>query len=439
MRTLTFVALASLAAAPLAAQTPSLTPPRTGPDVELIDRVVAVVGDTTLLYSDILGGLQELRASGRPVPEDPAQREALAREIMENRIADLVLVEAARDAGISVPDDEIRDRVEQQMREVQQRFGTERDLDAALAQSGLSRAQYRRNLEQRMRDQQLIESFLQARMRSRARPVISEEQIRGVFEERSATLGTRPANVSLQQVVIAPTPDDSARAQALRTAEEVREQLIQGGDFEVLAKRYSDDPGSKEHGGELGWFKQDGRMVREFEDMAFRLRPGQISPVVKTAFGYHIIKLDKIRGPERQARHILIRPELTDADQQRARQRADSVAAAVRGGANVLALAKQYDTPEAEVEVARIPISSLPPAYAAAVEGAANGSVIGPVEVEGPTGSTWAVIKLTDRQEAGPYSLDDVREQIVQRLQQQMMMEQLVAELRGQMYVQVLM
>jgi peptidyl-prolyl cis-trans isomerase SurA len=424
-----------LAAAPLAAQAPIAG----APGEELVDQVVAVVGDTALLRSDVLARVQQqLAATGQPMPTDPVQQESMFRTTMNQLVDDLVIVEAARRLDITVPDADVKQQADEQMQAVLRNFGgSEARFDQALAASGMTRPTYRRILEQGIRDQELEREYMQRQLATRARPVISEDQLRAAFDEQKERLGTRPATVSLQQVIVSPEPSDSARARAIRTAEDVLKQLATGADFEVLAKRYSDDPGTKEQGGDLGWFKQ-GRMVKEFEDVVFRMRPGQTSGIVKSPFGYHIIKLEKVRGPERQARHILIKPAIDSLDVQRARQRADSVAGAVRGGANVTALAKAYGTQPAEAEVARIPIDRLPPSYTAALQDAQPGAVVGPIDVEGPTGTSFAVVKVTDRQAAGPYTLDDIRDQLLQRVQEQQMMEQLVTDLRRQMFVKVL-
>jgi peptidyl-prolyl cis-trans isomerase SurA len=422
-------------ATPISAQQPLPAPPA-GP--ELVDRVIAVVGDTVLLLSDLQAEMQQLEASGQPLPAEAWQREALARDILEARVNDLVLIETARAAGLQVREEEINELVEQDLRGVQQRFGSEAAFINALAQSGMTREGYRAMLASQYRDRQLMQQLVAQRMRNRARPLISESEIRAFFDAQRGSLGSRPATVSLQQVVVAPQPSPEARAAALARAEEVLRELRAGGDFQVLARRFSDDPGSREHGGDLGWFRR-GRMVREFENVAFAMRPGDTSGIVETEFGFHIIRVERTRAAERQARHILISPEVTPADVERARTRADSVATAVRGGASVPQLATAYRTPEAEAQVSRIPIDRLPPAYAQALQGATRGEVIGPVEVEGAGNPRYAVIRVSDRVEAGEYTLEDVREQVRARLEEARMMEQLVEELRREVHIAVLM
>lgn len=434
MRSLSALAVTLLAATPLAAQDPAA--PRPGAP-ELVDRVVAVVGDTVLLLSDVQFELQRLQAEGRPLPDDPRQREELAQQVMESRINDLLLLEAAEAAGVTVSNEQVNEQVETEIRSVRQRFGNnEQALQAALERSGRTLDQYRQELAAQVRSRETIQGFVAQRLRNRARPLISESDIQEMFETQRDRLGTRPTTVSLQQVIVAPQPTDSARAAARREAEDVLKQLQEGGDFEVLARRFSDDPGSGAQGGDLGWFRA-GRMVPEFEAVAFALRPGQTSGIVETDFGYHIIRVEKVRGPERQARHILIRPELTEADRQLARTRADSVATAIRGGANAIELGRRYDTPATEIEVARVPLPDLPPAYAAALQSSATGEVVGPIELQGPDGASWSVVKVMERAEAGAYTLDDLRDQIRERLQQQALVEQLVKDLRDEIYVSV--
>jgi peptidyl-prolyl cis-trans isomerase SurA len=452
MRTLTALALLPLAA-PLAAQTTPAAPPASGSDSVVVEKVVAVVGDTALLLSDVRTRVQqEIAQSGQPAPTDPAKLEQLARTTMDQMVEDMIIVEAARREKLVVADDEVKARVDEQIQGLVQRFGgSVARFDQALAAEGMTEAQYRASLDGPVRDQLLVQQYMREKLQGRARPVISEDQLRAAFAEHKDALGTRPADVSFQQVMIEPQASDSANAAALKTARDVLEQLMKGGDFAVLAKRYSDDPGTKEQGGSLGWFKQ-GRMVKPFEDAVFAMRPGQTSGIVKTEFGYHIIRLDKVRGPEREARHILIKPEINEADIARARVRADSVATAIRGfssasadstritgGASVAALAKQYGTKPEESDLAHIPIANLPPAYTEPLKNAKPGDVVGPIQIDLPSGTTFAVVKVTSSRPEGEYTLDDVRTQLTEQLQQQKMMDQLLQDLKRQTFVNVLM
>jgi peptidyl-prolyl cis-trans isomerase SurA len=437
MRIFSAVFLTMFAAFPaLAQEAPAPSPA----GEELVDRVVAVVGDTVLLLSDVQAELQQRQASGRPLPDDPAERSRIVEQLIEQRVEQLVLLEAARAAGVEVQDSEIASLVDQDIAAVRERFGgSEAALRSELAASGLTLEQYRGILTSQYRDRAITENFLRSRLGAGARPPVpvTEEEIRNVFETQGASLRSRPANISFRQLVITPQPSDSARAAARRKAEQVLQELQAGGDFAVLARRYSDDPGSKEHGGDLGWFRR-GRMVPAFENMVYALRPGQTSPIVETDFGYHIIKLEKARGTERQARHILIRPEITDADRAQARARADSLAAAARAGADFAEIVRRNAKLSEQAPAERTPLDRLPPPYATAFQDAGAGDVVGPFELEGPDGPSWVVAKVSARQEAGAYTLDDVREQIRSRLEEQKMIEQLVAELRKGMYVNVM-
>ncbi|HEX8431726.1 MAG TPA: peptidylprolyl isomerase [Longimicrobium sp.] len=421
--------LALFAAHPLAAQ--GGIPAQ--PEEEQVDRVVAVVGDTTLLYSDVVLALEELRASGETIPTDPAGRDSVVREVVDRRVNDLMLVEGARAAKITVTAADVADMVDRQIAQVQQQFGSEAELIRVLRERGRSLEEYRASLTAQAIDRTMIQRFVVQRTARMPRPTVSEAEQRAFFEARGGQLGQRPANLSFQQAIVLPTPSDSAKARAMRTATEVLEELRKGGDFEVLARRYSAD-GSREQGGSLGWFRE-GQMVRPFEAVAFALRPGETSGIVETQFGYHIIRLEKIRGPERQARHILIRPEITPEDMAAARVRADSIANAVRAGASLPQLAATTNTPADQRVSSRVTLERLPPAYAAVLTTAPSGQVVGPFEVQSGAQTGFAVVRITDRQSEGAYELADLREQVIQRIQEGRMEEALIAELRGNTYV----
>ncbi|HUE96265.1 MAG TPA: SurA N-terminal domain-containing protein, partial [Longimicrobiaceae bacterium] len=140
MRNLVIPALL-LAAAPLQAQVGVIGPH----DEQLIDRVVAVVGDSVLLLSDIQSEIEQLRSTGQ-LPTDPVELDRLARSIFENNVNDLILLAAAEEAGTSLSEDRLNDMVNQEIRQVEQRFGSAAAFEAALAESGLTRERYRQTI-----------------------------------------------------------------------------------------------------------------------------------------------------------------------------------------------------------------------------------------------------------------------------------------------------
>jgi peptidyl-prolyl cis-trans isomerase SurA len=425
------IALSALAA-PVVAQQPGSAPT----ERQLIDRVVAVVGDTVLLLSDVQADLQQMQAAGRPIPEDERARAAMIQELLDTRVNDLLLVTAARQAGITVRDEEIAATVDQQVRAAQSQFRTEAEFREALAVSGMTLEAYRQMIGTQYRNQSLAQRFMQQRLATAARPQVSDAEIREVFESQRGQLGERPATVSFQQVLVEVRPADDAREAARTRALGVLEELRGGAAFDVLARRHSDDPGSREQGGDLGWFRR-GRMVPAFENAVWAMRPGDVSGLVETDFGFHIIRLERVRGGERQARHVLIRPEISTEAQQAAFERADSIATAARGGANFNELIRRYPT-SGENRVDRVPLDRLPPVYANLLDDALPNQVVGPFEEQGPTGSRWVVLRMTDRGAAGEWTFEDVRDQIRERIQEQQMVEQLVADLKRTTYVSIM-
>ena len=432
MRTVSALALSLLVATPLVAQ---VQPGMPGPGEELADRVVAVVGDTSLLLSDAIEELQRQAAAGRQIPSDPIARDAVVREIVQQRVDDLLLLEGARKAGTLVLEAEVTGAVDQQIERVKQNFGNEAAFTRALAESGTTLQEYRQALVRQAIEQRMVQRFIQQRLSRMPVPAVSDAEARSLFDRQRESLGNRPANVSFQQVIVQPEPTDSARARARRQADSVLVQLVTGEKVEDLARRYSDDPGSKERGGDLGWFRS-GTMVPPFEQAVYAMRPGQTSGLVESDFGFHIIRLEKVRGAERQARHILISPEVTADDVARARQRADSVAQAVRGGASVTELAPRYKTPSEQVVNRNVPLDRLPAAYTNAFASAAPGVVVGPVELDGQRGQpSFVVARLTERQDAGAYAYEDVAEQARLRVREQKQIQSLMAELRRDIHI----
>jgi peptidyl-prolyl cis-trans isomerase D len=143
---------------------------------------------------------------------------------------------------------------------------------------------------------------------------ITPEELASYYEEHKREY-VEPAQVKLEYVELKKEPSQMDYEDIKTFAEDVLQKARQGEDFAELAQTYSDDPGSASKGGDLGFFGK-GRMVPEFEQAAFSMKPGEISDLVKTQFGYHIIKVEEVKGvgdkKEIHARHILFKVEPTE-------------------------------------------------------------------------------------------------------------------------------
>ncbi|MGQ0561899.1 MAG: peptidylprolyl isomerase [Gemmatimonadota bacterium] len=411
-----------LAATPLFAQQPSAPG-------ELADRIVAVVGDSIILKSDVDLELLQMRQANQPITDSVQTFKA----IVERRVGELILLQAAaRDTTIKLADDQITAEVNRELDGRRRQFGSEAAFQAALAQARMTLDELRRDVTQEVRGRILLREYMAKMSRDRLPPAVTDADIREYFEANQASFNQRPASISFEQIVIAPKASDTARASARAQAEEAWRKLREGADFETIAKQYSDDPATKDRGGDLGWFRS-GTMVREFDQVAFSLRPGEISGIVETTFGFHIIKLEKTRGAERQARHILVIPTVTADDAERMRSYADEIAAKVRAGADFDSLTKAVGDPNEQARVGPFPTQRLPAPYNTALGAASVGQVVGPIELPGAAGaSKFAIVRVTAVREAGAFSLDDpaFREDLRETLAQNTMVEELIRDLR---------
>ena len=429
-----------LAAAPAAAQTPA-APPQTPGEPELIGYIVAVVGDSIITNFDMQEALLAWQSeSGQQPPSDPTQRTALARQLLDSRIDQLLLLQAAiRDTTVRVAEEQVLAQVEQRIDALRQQLGGQTQFETALAQSRLTEASYREMLIGQYRRETLINTFMQRQLGTRKPPAVSEEEIRAFFEENQAQIGELPASITFQQVVIPVSPSDSVLQRTRALADSLLLRARDGEDVAALARQYSADAGSAELGGDVGWFRP-GTMVPPFEQAAYALlRPGDISPPVRSQYGWHVIKLERVRGPERQARHILIKPEITEADIARTRALADSIAGLIREGADVESLAQQFGEEAAPVRYGPVPRDSLQGAYAENLRDVQEDQVVGPFLLENTGGPVpnWVVGKVEDLAEARPATVDDYRLVIQQRIARQKLIEEILQELRRRTHIEI--
>ena len=429
-----------LAAAPLFAVLGAPVP-ALGQDRErTVDRVVAVVGDSAVLLSQLLNREQEMRASGAPVPaEGSAERDDFMRELLDELVDNQVILQAAaQDTLLEIDDDRVEESLQQRMANVESNFGGREPMEQALREAGLS-VQSFREMQRDMIGQRLLVQLYVQRYGGDGAVEVSDEEVREYFEAQRDALQERPATVAFRQVVLTVVPSDSAVATALELAEALRERAAAGEDFGELAREHSQDPGSAQAGGDLGWFRR-GNFAEEFEEAAFALPEGETSEVVETIFGYHVIKVEKVRFAERQARHILIRPRTGSGDLTATRVLASELAERAGAGEDFQAIVDEYHDallPDSATVPRNQIAQLLPPAYLSALSGRSAGEVVGPLQFSYRDEEHFAVLKILETREAGAYVFDELASQIRSGLVEQKRLERLLEGLRDKTYIEI--
>ncbi len=406
--------------------------------VDTVDRIVAVVGNSAITWSDLASAVNQQRAAGLKLPADVAGQRDVARNILSDLVDEEILVQQAKDLKIEVPAADVARSVDAQTKEVRSHFQSDAEYKAELKNAGFgSPEEYRRTLLDQFRRREL-QSRAFAELRKRAKPAsVTEQEVNAAFERSRGALQQRPATIAFRQIVVAPKPSAAADARALAKAESLLVELKKGANFEEMAKRESMDPGTKNLGGDLGWNRRGSGLVPEFETMMFALRPGTLSPVIRTSFGYHIIRVDRVQPAEVRARHILIAPVIDSNDVRIALLRADTVADKWRKGAKFDSLVAKYHDPAEEKGVLQpYPVDSLPPSYRTALTGVTPTQIANPFALATQAGSTkYAVVQVVSRTAAGEYSLAEVRDNLRSQLAAEKQTRQMLDALRKETYV----
>jgi peptidyl-prolyl cis-trans isomerase SurA len=407
----------------------------------VVDQVLAVVGNRPVLASQVDEEMFSRQSQGQQLPRSPDSLNAVRKQIVTSIVDEELLVQQAqRDTTIKVTDQEIADGVEQQVRKIRTNFTSEVDYRNELRKAGFETPEeYRRWLTDQQRraafQNRLIDKL---RQDGKLKPVPpTESEMRAYFDEQKGNLGSRPATLSFRQIVVAPRPSPAAKARTRAQADSIVLELRRGADFATAAKRFSQDPGSKDQGGSLNWFRR-GVMVPEFERVAFALKPGVVSDPVESPFGFHIIQVERVQPGEVQARHILLIPDIDSVHVDSARALADSVRRLVMRGFPFDSLQRAFHDPSAERQADNVPLDKVPEAYAKAIGDADSGAVAPVFELPGAgSRSQFVVVQVTARRPQGDIRYEDVKDRIREQLGQQLAIRRYIDRLRSATYVDI--
>jgi peptidyl-prolyl cis-trans isomerase SurA len=273
---------------------------------KVIDRVVAVVGDEIITESELqLQLLQSTRTN--PGTVDSSMRTRILDAMMNDK---LILAQAELDSIVVAPE-EVNRRLDEQIDKLTRYYGNVERFEQAV---GMSIAQMKREYRDDIRKRIMIEMIQQQEL---GQVEVTHREVEEFFRTYGDSLPVVPEQVELRQIAIFPRVTETFTQAARVKAQSILDSIRAGASFEEMAKKYSDDLGSARNGGNLGLARR-GVFVKDFEEAAFALQPGQVSDLVQTQFGFHIIKLVEKKGEAVRPLHILIKVAKTGESDQSA-------------------------------------------------------------------------------------------------------------------------
>lgn len=280
---------------------------------QVIDRVAAVVGSNIILESEIEMQYAQYLAQGNKGSDD------FKCYILQQQLTQKLLAQQAAIDSIEVSEGEVDDNINARLRYMSNQAGGQERLEQFLNRSLL---QYKEEMRPSVFEQ-LKANKMQQNIVSGID--VTPLEVRRYFESLEAdSLPYFNTEVEVGELVIFPQLTREEKQQFRDRAEELRQQVVDGSDFATIARLYSQDGGSAPYGGDLGFNTRDG-FVKEFSAVAFRLKPGEISPVFESEYGFHFLEVLERRGEEVRTRHILIQIKPTAASLQRAKVHIDSI------------------------------------------------------------------------------------------------------------------
>lgn len=293
-------------------------------EVHSADKILAVVGrNRIVLQSELEQNIAQVQQQNQVAFTDSMKCQMLQQIIMQK-----MFVEQAERDSLLVSDEEVEGNIDNKLRYYTRMYGSREKLEEA---AGKTIYQLKDEQKDNVREQLMAEK-MQAKLLEHVK--VTPSDVQSFYNQLPKdSLPFFPATVEVGQIVIDPPTSPELDKYAFDQLSDIRKQIVtEGKSFETMAGLYSQDPGSRDNGGLYNGVTRDGGFAQEFVMAAFRLQNGEVSPVIKTTFGYHIIQMVKRKGEQVDLRHILIIPQHTSADYKIAMERLDSIRAQIMAG-----------------------------------------------------------------------------------------------------------
>jgi peptidyl-prolyl cis-trans isomerase SurA len=292
------------------------------PQKIVADKIVGIVGDKIILLSDIQNAMADAMRQGAQLPENAEC------QIMDQALVSKLLMLAAIKDSLPVGDDEIEAELDQRVRYFIRQYGTQEELERV---AGKTIYQIKDEARESVRENKLAQA-MQRKIVEGVR--ITPTEVNAYYNRiPKDSLPYFESELEIGQIVVYPKASKDLEAYVISEMENYRRQIQQKLiTFDQAAKKFSEDPGSKEQGGIFQLNRNDKTVDPAFLSTAFRLKEGEISNVFKSKFGYHIILMVQRNGEDAVVRHILRIPPITETEMKMATDKLDSVRAKLIAG-----------------------------------------------------------------------------------------------------------
>lgn len=377
-----------------------------------IDKVIGVVGNKIILQSDIEAQVKimQSQSQGLDMPED------IRCLILDQLFANALLLAEADKDSIVVADMEVQAQLDSRVNQILAYMGM--DESRFIDNYNMTPAEMKDFMRDQMRDQLIQQRMQQEVMKSIS---ITPKEVKDFFDKIPRdSLPYFNSEVELAEIVLKPKVNDVEDARARKLARNLMLQIVEDSvDFELLARKYSDDKASAALGGNLG-VQPRGTLVPEFEAAAYQLKDGEVSDVVKTEYGYHIIQLINRLGNNINTRHILIRPDITTDDREKAYQTLDSIRTLIEMDTVSFskAIGLYSEEEQSKTRAGRLTnpatgdayfeLGDLEPSVYFAIDGLKEGDISKVIEYDTRTGEKqFRIVKIITRSEPHPANMKD--------------------------------
>jgi peptidyl-prolyl cis-trans isomerase SurA len=357
------------------------------------DRIIAIIGNEVILESDLNYQLMLYARQNNLTQLD----DRIIQEVFRNMVTEKLILAKADQDSITVSDEDVQKQLDYRIKSLIQQFGSEKNLEDAY---GITVAKIKTILKDDIRKKMKVEKMKQKKFGYGIG--VTRTEVQNFYKEYKDSIPEVPETFELYEIMRVPTLSQEAKSMAYDKAKQLLDSLKNGADFSELARKYSDDSASAVNGGDLGMVKK-GVFVKPFEDAAFVLKPGEISDIVETEYGYHIIKVNERIGDMIKLQHILIKfPHLESADFDAINYLKDLKQKVLNGEATFQQLAYKYSQDEESAKdsgyIGKLNLNSLADSSEAnKIKYLNAGEISDPIKLGDNTNYSYNIFYVKDR------------------------------------------